>query len=81
MADLLAMVSAICVISLWVPLRSLLGWGGWYLGASPGGCEACEVAIKVIHPRFANDPEYRLRSAREEAAVQQVGGFHRAGQE
>jgi hypothetical protein len=36
------------------------------------------AAIKVVHSHFANDPEYRLRSAREEAAAQQVGGFHRA---
>jgi hypothetical protein len=32
------------------------------------------AAVKVVHPHFANDPEYRQRFAREGAAAQQVGG-------
>jgi serine/threonine protein kinase len=59
-------------------LLGCLGKGGMgkvYLGASPGGRK---VAIKVVHPHFADDPEYRRRFAREVAAARQVGGFHTA---
>jgi serine/threonine protein kinase/WD40 repeat protein len=62
------------------PFRLLgrLGEGGMgrvFLGASPGGRK---VAIKVVHPRHANDPAFRRRFAHEVAAARQVGGFHAA---
>ena len=62
------------------PFRVLerLGAGGMgqvYLGASAGGRR---VAIKVIHPQHAGDPEFRRRFVREVAAARQVGGFHTA---
>ncbi len=62
------------------PFRLLdrLGEGGMgrvYLGESPGGRK---VAIKVVHPHYATDPEFRRRFAREVAAARQVGGFHTA---
>jgi WD40 repeat protein len=51
------------------------GMGQVLLGVSPGGRK---VAIKVMRPRYANDPEFRHRFAREVAAARQVGGFHTA---
>ena len=62
------------------PFRLLgrLGEGGMgrvYLGESPGGRK---VAIKVVHPHYASDPDFRRRFAREVAAARQVGGFHTA---
>jgi serine/threonine protein kinase len=62
------------------PFRLLgrLGEGGMgrvYLGQSPGGRK---VAVKVVHPHYGNDPEFRRRFAREVAAARQVGGFHTA---
>ena len=62
------------------PFRLLgrLGEGGMgrvFLGASPGNRK---VAIKVVHPRHAQDPEFRRRFAREVTAARQVGGFHTA---
>ena len=62
------------------PFRLLgrLGEGGMgrvFLGESPGGRK---VAIKVVHPHYGNDPEFRRRFAREVAAARQVGGFHTA---
>jgi serine/threonine protein kinase len=62
------------------PFRVLerLGAGGMgqvYLGASAGGRR---VAIKVIHPQHASDPDFRRRFAREVAAARQVGGFRTA---
>ena len=62
------------------PFRLLgrLGEGGMgrvFLGASPGGRK---VAIKVVHPRHANDPAFRRRFTHEVAAARQVGGFHAA---
>jgi WD40 repeat protein/predicted Ser/Thr protein kinase len=62
------------------PFRLLgrLGEGGMgrvFLGTSRGGRK---VAIKVVHPHYASDPEFRRRFAREVAAARQVGGFHTA---
>jgi len=62
------------------PFRLLgrLGEGGMgrvFLGESRGGRK---VAIKVVHPHYASDPEFRRRFAREVAAARQVGGFHTA---
>src|SRR5580658_4791900 len=51
------------------------GMGRVFLGESPGGRK---VAIKVVHPHYANDPEFRRRFAREVATARQVGGFHTA---
>jgi serine/threonine protein kinase/WD40 repeat protein len=59
-------------------LLSRLGEGGMgrvYLGESPGGRK---VAIKVVHPDYADDLDFRRRFAREVAAARQVGGFHTA---
>jgi serine/threonine protein kinase len=59
-------------------LLSRLGEGGMgrvYLGASPGNRK---VAIKVVHPRHASDPEFRRRFSHEVAAARRVGGFHTA---
>ena len=49
--------------------------GRVYLGESPGGRK---VAIKVVHPHYAADPQFRRRFAREVAAARLVGGFHAA---
>jgi serine/threonine protein kinase len=51
------------------------GMGRVFLGESPGGRK---VAVKVVHPHYANDPEFRRRFAREVATARQVGGFHTA---
>jgi serine/threonine protein kinase len=59
-------------------LVSRLGDGGMgqvFLGVSPGGRP---VAVKVIRPEFAADPEFRRRFAREVDAARKVGGFHTA---
>jgi hypothetical protein len=45
--------------------------GRVFPGASPG-------ARKVVHSHCANDPEFRLRFAREVAAARQGGDFHAA---
>jgi serine/threonine protein kinase len=62
------------------PFRLLgrLGEGGMgrvFLGESPDGRR---VAIKVVHPHYANDPEFRRRFAREVAAARKVGDLHTA---
>jgi serine/threonine protein kinase len=62
------------------PFRLLgrLGEGGMgqvFLGQSRGGRK---VAVKVVHPSHAGDPEFRRRFAHEVAAARQVGGFHTA---
>jgi WD40 repeat protein len=57
---------------------SLLGVGGMarvYLGESPGGRL---VAIKVMRPEHAIDPEFLMRFKREVAAARLVGGYHTA---
>jgi len=51
------------------------GMGIIYLGESPSGRL---VAVKVIRPELASDPEFRERFRREVKAVQLVGGFHTA---
>lgn len=51
------------------------GMGRVYLGATPGGRR---VAIKVVRPDYADDPEFRRRFAREVAAARAVGGLHTA---
>src|SRR5689334_7461301 len=55
-------------------LQARIGAGGMgevYLGRSPGGRA---VAIKVIHPALANDPEFRARFRREVTAARAVTG-------
>jgi serine/threonine protein kinase len=51
------------------------GMGHVYLGLSAGGRP---VAVKVIRADLAADPEFRVRFAREVAAVRQVGGLFTA---
>ena len=51
------------------------GMGRVFLGQSRGGRK---VAVKVMHPVHARDPEFHRRFAREVAAARQVGGFHTA---
>ncbi|MEU0239111.1 serine/threonine-protein kinase [Nocardiopsis sp. NPDC006198] len=51
------------------------GMGRVYLGRSPGGRD---VAVKVVHPELAEDPEFRRRFAAEVEAARRVGGFHTA---
>lgn len=47
------------------------GMGRVYLGRNAGGRT---VAVKVVHPQFAADPEFRARFRREVAAARRVGG-------
>ncbi|WP_455352346.1 protein kinase domain-containing protein [Streptomyces sp. SYSU K217416] len=47
------------------------GMGRVYLGRSAGGRT---VAVKVVHPHFASDEEFRARFRREVEAARQVGG-------
>ncbi|MCP3822404.1 serine/threonine protein kinase [Streptomyces sp. A3M-1-3] len=47
------------------------GMGRVYLGRSAGGRT---VAVKVVHPHFASDDEFRARFRREVEAARQVGG-------
>src|SRR5580658_5484648 len=59
-------------------LRALLGAGGMgrvYLGLSPGGRA---VAIKVVHPDLASDPEFLHRFQQEVAAARAVSGIYTA---
>ena len=59
-------------------LEERLGGGGMgqvYLGRSPGGRH---VAIKVLRPELAEDPEFRARFAREVAAARKVSGIYTA---
>lgn len=55
-------------------LESHLGTGGMgvvYLGRSAAGRQ---VAVKVVHERFAEDPEFRARFRQEVAAARRVSG-------
>jgi serine/threonine kinase PknH len=59
-------------------LRALLGAGGMgrvYLGLSPGGRA---VAIKVVNPDLASDPEFLHRFQQEVAAARAVSGIYTA---
>jgi serine/threonine protein kinase len=49
--------------------------GQVYLGRSPGGRR---VAVKLIHARYADDPEFRRRFSREVEAARRVGGHYTA---
>ncbi|MYT23284.1 protein kinase, partial [Streptomyces sp. SID7760] len=47
------------------------GMGRVYLGRSAGGRT---VAVKIVHPHFASDEEFRARFRREVEAARRVGG-------
>ncbi|RSS83195.1 serine/threonine-protein kinase [Streptomyces sp. WAC06614] len=47
------------------------GMGRVYLGRSAGGRT---VAVKIVHPHFATDAEFRIRFRREVDAARRVGG-------
>jgi len=51
------------------------GMGSVFLGVTPGGRQ---VAVKVMRPDLASDPEFRYRFAREADAAYSVGGFYSA---
>ncbi|MDA2804750.1 serine/threonine-protein kinase [Nocardiopsis suaedae] len=51
------------------------GMGRVFLAHSPGGRT---VAVKVVHPGLADDPEFRRRFATEVEAARRVGGFFTA---
>ncbi|MGP4044735.1 protein kinase domain-containing protein [Streptomyces sp. 2A115] len=51
------------------------GMGRVYLGRSAGGRT---VAVKIVHPHFALDEEFRARFRREVAAARRVGGAYTA---
>jgi serine/threonine protein kinase len=59
-------------------LRGRLGSGGMgrvFLGQSRSGRP---VAVKLIHPKLAEDPQFRRRFALEVEAARRVGGFYTA---
>lgn len=59
-------------------LSARLGAGGMgevFFGRSPGGRA---VAVKLIHPVYAADGDFRRRFKREVEAARTVGGFHTA---
>jgi hypothetical protein len=59
-------------------LHARLGSGGMgrvYLSFTPGGRA---IAIKLVRPEFADDPEFRARFRREVAAAQRVQGIYTA---
>ncbi|SDS46035.1 serine/threonine protein kinase [Actinoplanes derwentensis] len=49
------------------------GMGAVYLGMEPGSRQ--QVAVKVIRPEFANDPEYRARFRSEARRAREVPSF------
>ncbi|MGH8880599.1 MAG: protein kinase, partial [Stackebrandtia sp.] len=51
------------------------GMGQVFLARTRSGRE---VAVKLLKPQLAEDPEFRTRFAREVAAARQVGGLHTA---
>ena len=51
------------------------GMGQVFLGVSPGGRT---VAVKLIHPSYAQTDYFKERFAREIEAARRVGGFHTA---
>jgi hypothetical protein len=51
------------------------GMGEVFFGRSPGGLA---VAVKLVHPVFANDAEFRRRFRQEVEACRKVGGFRTA---
>lgn len=51
------------------------GMGQVFVGRSRGGRV---VAVKVVHPEFAGDPQFRRRFAHEVTAARSVGGFYTA---
>jgi len=51
------------------------GMGQVFLGRSPGGRR---VALKVVRPELADDPEFRARFAREVSAARTVSGIFTA---
>src|SRR5690349_16002530 len=51
------------------------GMGRVYLGRSAGGRT---VAVKIVHPHFALDEEFRARFRREVEAARRVGGAYTA---
>ncbi|SDM82036.1 serine/threonine-protein kinase [Nonomuraea jiangxiensis] len=51
------------------------GMGEVFLGHSPGGLA---VAVKVVHPQLAEDPEFRSRFRKEVAAARAVSGAYTA---
>ena len=51
------------------------GMGRVYLARSPGGRH---VAVKVVRPELAEQPDFRARFAREVAAAQRVSGLYTA---
>ncbi|MEO3828188.1 serine/threonine-protein kinase [Actinomadura sp. B10D3] len=59
-------------------LLARLGAGGMgqvYLGRSPG---RRLVAVKVVHPHFADNAMFRRRFTKEVAAARRIGGFYTA---
>ncbi|WP_344093919.1 hypothetical protein [Nocardiopsis composta] len=59
-------------------IRARLGGGGMgqvFLGRSPGGHA---VAVNVVRPDLARDPDFRRRFTAEVAAARKVGGFYTA---
>ena len=59
-------------------LEGRLGAGGMgqvFFGSSPGGRA---VAVKVIHPELAGNPEFRVLFGREVQAARSVSGFYTA---
>ncbi|MCQ0007505.1 serine/threonine-protein kinase [Actinomadura madurae] len=59
-------------------LLARLGAGGMgqvYLGRSPG---RRLVAVKVVHPHFADNTVFRRRFTKEVAAARRIGGFYTA---